>query len=160
MKPLLEFAEKISKGIPSQYHVDLENRLAVAWGERRRNRFNGKPRPRAENLSASRENRARIFYLHVQDQNYLLFLPFILAYSPRACVDLKFTELEEFWKYKRDNIQMDVGPKTKKLINTMAIKRGFNQNPNYLKFMRTPRLHGSYQSLQPIASNILLFRRY
>lgn len=32
MKPLLELAEQISYGIPSHYHVDLENRLAIAWG--------------------------------------------------------------------------------------------------------------------------------
>jgi hypothetical protein len=135
MKTLIELAEEISHGIPSHYHVELENRLAIAWGERKRNRFNGKSRSRAEYLSASRDNRARIFYLRAQDENYLLFLPFILAYSPRACVDFKITEFLEFRNYGSDKVQMDAGAETKKLINTMATRRGFNHNLHYLRFM-------------------------
>ena len=137
MKPLLELAEEISYGIPSHYHVELESRLAIAWGERKRNRFSGTPRSRAEILLASRKNRARIFYLHAQDENFLLFLPFVLAYSPRACVDFKSTGFAEFRKFGRDKIQVDAGTETKKLIITMAIRRGFNQNLNYLRFIRT-----------------------
>lgn len=137
MKPLLALAEKIRHGIPSHYHVDLENRLAIAWGERKRNRFNGKSRSRAENLLVSRQNRARILYLHVQDENCLLFLPFILAHSPRACVDIKSTELAELRKYGRDQVQIDASTETKELISSMAIRRGFNENLNYLRFMMT-----------------------
>jgi hypothetical protein len=88
-------------------------------------------------LLASRENRARVFYLRAQDENCLLFLPFILAYSPRACVDFNLTEFAEFRKHGRDKVQVDAGTETKKLIETTAIRRGFKQNLNYLRFMGT-----------------------
>lgn len=136
MKPLLRFVEEIRHGIPSHYHVDLENRLAIAWGERKRKRFNIKPRSRGENLLASRENRARIIYLQAQDEDCLLFLAFILAYSPRSCVDFKTTEFVEFRDYALNNIQQKASPETEKLLKTMAIRKGFNQNLHYLNFMQ------------------------
>ena len=137
MKPLLRLVEEIRHGIPSHYHVDLENRLAIAWGERKRKRFNIKPRSRGDLLLATRENRARIIYLQAQDEDCLLFLAFILAYSPRSCVDFKTTEFVEFRDYALDNIRQKASPETEKLLKTMAIRRGFNQNLHYLNYMQT-----------------------
>jgi hypothetical protein len=135
MKHLPELAEEICYGIPSHYHVELKNRLAIAWGDRKHNQFNGKPRSRAEDLLASRENCARIFYLRAQDADCLLFLPFILAYSPRAYVDFKITNFAEFRKYEWDKIQAEAGTEIKQLIKSMAFRNGFNQNLHYLRFM-------------------------
>ncbi|KFY69058.1 hypothetical protein V496_00569 [Pseudogymnoascus sp. VKM F-4515 (FW-2607)] len=154
MKPLLRLVEEIRHGIPSHYHVDLENRLAIAWGERKRKRFDIKPRSRGENLVATRENRARIIYLQAQDEDCLLFLAFILAYSPRSCVDFKTTEFVEFHDYALDNIQQRASPETEKLLKTMAIRRGFNQNLHYLNYMQTMFPEG-FRELEPICETLV-----
>lgn len=65
MKPLLDLAKEIRDGIPSSYHVKLENRLAIAWGEQTSKRLCDQARSRAENLSTNRENCARTIYLQV-----------------------------------------------------------------------------------------------
>lgn len=100
---------------------------------------------------ASRENRARIFYLKAQDQNCFLFLPFVLAYSLRACVDLKSTEFAEFQRYGRNKIQVDASTETKKLIEAMAIRKGVDKNLNYLSFMRAVFTEGSLKPLGVLA---------
>jgi hypothetical protein len=130
---VLAFATKISDGIPSAYHDRLETRLALAWTEQKRQVREQQRRPKSENTAIHRDNRARAFYLQVQDQNYLAFLPFVLAYSPRACIDLKPAELAQL-KYGRDVVQANT--ETKELIEGIASRNGFSQNPNYLKFMR------------------------
>ena len=66
-----------------------------------------------------------------------MFLPFILAYSPRACVDLKITELAKLREYGQEQVQVDGSTKTKELIEGMAMRRGFSQNLSYLKFVST-----------------------
>ncbi|KAF4627054.1 hypothetical protein G7Y89_g11104 [Cudoniella acicularis] len=133
MQRLLHLATEISDGIPSSYHNKLEERLAVAWGERRKR--NRQP-SRAETEKSTRENRARDFYLRVQDMDCLLFLPFVLAYSPRACADIKITEIAGLKNYRRDKVHVDTSGKTKGLIESIAITRGFAKNITYLAFIK------------------------
>lgn len=126
-------AKEISGGIPSHYHVDLENRLGIAFGERKRHTSRGTRRSRGEHLAASRENHARKVYLQVLDRNYHLFLPFILAISPRGSVDLK---IEELFQHDWDHVQIDDSTKTKELIESIAVKRTFSHNLIYIRFMK------------------------
>jgi hypothetical protein len=130
---VLAIAKVISDSIPSIYHDSLETRLTLVWKEQRRQEFRGQRQPKSKNTETTRNNRARAYYLKVQDKNYLAFLPFVLAYSSKACVDLKRAELTQL-KYGRDVVQANT--ETKELIEGIASRNGFSQNPNYLKFMK------------------------
>ncbi|KAH8674388.1 hypothetical protein BGZ60DRAFT_513784 [Tricladium varicosporioides] len=133
IRRLQKLTTEISDGIPSAYHKDLEDRLAIVWGERKRHRSRDKPQPKAKTESDYRKNRARTLYLKVQDKNAFFFLPFVLAYSPRACADIKIIQVDQLLNYGRDQVYVD---KTKELIEGMAIRRGFSTNPIYLAFMK------------------------
>jgi hypothetical protein len=132
MNSLSRIIQDIRGGIPSSYHSDLENRLALAWGERQFNRSRTKL-PKAQYKRTYRNNRARMIYLKVQDTAALLLLPFVLKHSPRACADVK--SLEGLQDYARDYERNQIGNETVKLIEGMAMERGFNNNAHYLKFM-------------------------
>jgi hypothetical protein len=137
-------AKAISAGIPSHYHVNLENQLALAWGVQKRLPRQSTRRPRAENISATRDNYARWVYMQIQEHNVHLFLPFILAKSPRSCQGLKIKEILELdWSH----VQTDNSAETKRLIEGIALRQSCSQNTSYIRFMMLMFPLGSLISL-------------
>jgi hypothetical protein len=115
----------------------LEDRLVIIWGEIVKRKTAGQSRRRpAEYLKASREKHARRCYLHVQDSNYLLLLPFVLTHSIRACADYKVMDLPQIavqTSLEEGHFRLNVEVKT--LLEDIALRRGFCRNSKYLKFM-------------------------
>lgn len=146
MVQMQDLVKEIRYGIPPCYHMILEDRLAIAWGDQKRHRFNGTAKSKAQILSTARITRARSYYLRAQDEDCLLFLPFVLAYSPRGCADFKITEFAELQKHKRGKIQAEAGPEIKKLLENIAFRKGFCQNRHYLRFIGVMFPAGSLKS--------------
>jgi hypothetical protein len=120
--------------IPSYRQKDLEDRLVIAFKEPGRQPRAEVPREQKQILANSRENKARKVYLQVLDEDGHVFLPFILAISPRACVSF---DLDRYFRYHEDRrcgLQLSV--ETKGLLEGIARRRGFIQNPHYKKLVQ------------------------
>jgi hypothetical protein len=75
-----------------------------------------------------------------------VFLPFILAILPRACASFN---LNKFFQYYKDcRYRLDLIIETKELLERIARRRGFIQNPYYRKLIESIFPEGLYEIVQ------------
>jgi hypothetical protein len=129
--------------IPIYLHATLENRLVIAFKELVRQRRAEVPRKKKQILANNRENKAHKVYLRVLDEDCHVFLPFILAISPRACVT--FNHDDFFLHHKDRRSRLDLSTETKELLEGIARRRGFAQNPQYRKWIESISPKGPYE---------------
>ena len=147
-KKIITVCEELNKHgiIPSHRHTELEARLAIAFSSAGR-------RPRAQIalerkqiLANTRKNKARKTYLTVLDRDPHIFLPFILAISPRGC---SFDVEPVLLNIKaRSPVQLNI--EVKALLDDVAKTGEFIQNPHYDKLLKAcfPQGHINYRYSQ------------
>jgi hypothetical protein len=114
--------------IPKRYHGDLERGCVILWG---------KPKSTAgtearEIKVVSRERRAQKIYSEVQEENFHVLLPFMLAVSPRACEG--FNKMREM-STEFSTFRLNLGTESKDLLNRIATKNDFHSNPAYISLI-------------------------
>lgn len=90
-----DIAEDLNRcqSIPTNYELILEERLFLLCKPPERLKREKTPRPKSEYNSHARQKRARDIYLEVLANSPLTFLPFLLAVSPRTCLNWKAGEV-------------------------------------------------------------------
>ncbi|KAI0571624.1 hypothetical protein Alg215_10286 [Pyrenophora tritici-repentis] len=122
--------------IPSRYHKDLEDRLAVAFKPQTPHLRQARdPRQPLGGTSRSRETRirhkrkkAQIVYQYVSENAPHTFLPFILSTSPNACESF---DPYRFCQSRKAEREVLLDNNVIRLFASIAEKHGFTQNPEY-----------------------------
>ncbi len=129
--------------IPIYLQRELEVRLVIAFQKQGRQPRAKVPREKKQILANTRENKAHKVYLEVLDKDCHLFLPFLLATSPRACISF---DLEDFFqKHKGRRCRLDLSIESKQLLQGIAGRRGFDQNHYYKKLIESIFPEGPYE---------------
>jgi hypothetical protein len=133
------------RSIPIYQQAELEVRLVIAFKEPERQPRAVVPRERKQILANTRENKAHKVYLQVLDEDCHVFLPFILATSPRACVSFDLGGFSQ--QHKDHRFRLDLSIETKELLEGIARRQGFIQNPYFKKLIKSIFLEGLYEIL-------------
>lgn len=151
--------EQISKDlgrhreIPSRYHKDLEDRLAVAFKPQTPHLRQARgPRQPLRGTSRSRETRTRhkrkkaqIVYQYVSENAPHIFLPFILSTSPNACESF---DPYHFCQSRKAEREVLLNNSVIRLFGSIAERHEFTQSPEYqnlvTKISPNTSLKGSY----------------
>lgn len=121
--------------IPSRCITDLQNRLAIAFKDPKRQKRGEQARPKSQILANTRQNHAYRVYINVLDRHCHMFLPFILGVSPRSCARVDLNNFFEFTKSTECTIA-GLGLEAKATLEEIARSEGFIESLSFKKLIQ------------------------
>ena len=118
------------KTIPAEYHLDLEERLGLAFQEFGRRQTQSGDRKTI--LVRHRQKKAAKVYSTIFDRRPNTFLPFLLAISPRACRTFNaFNYCEQY----NELAKIAFSDAARQILEHLARKRHIYEKPRYKEFL-------------------------
>lgn len=115
-----------SREIPATYREALEIRLAIAFGSFKRRPRQRIPRTPKEKRHHYQQKKAQKIYLDVLEMDSYIFIPFILAISPRAC------ETFDILGFRRQHKNLErIHITNKHFLDEIAVAVGIDQVTDY-----------------------------
>lgn len=112
--------------IPAFYREILEERLIITFkplGVQKRGKT---PRSKEEYRVKYKEKKAQKVYLEILEDYPHIFIPFILAITPKGCERFNVTEFRQNHGLTE---KIDLGDHVRATLESIARKRMFSQNP-------------------------------
>jgi len=121
--------------IPSLHLSTLESGLILAFTDFKRLPRAEIRRGRKEVVAHSRQGKAGKIYLQVLDEDSHIFLPFILAISPRRS---RTFDLKGFFLHHRDSgCKLQLSNEAGRQLEEIARRQEFTQSTHYKKLMKS-----------------------
>src|SRR5262245_31207000 len=126
--------EKVSKdlrrrnAIPSKYWTILEERMVITCKPYTRQPRRAQPRTRPEIRLQYTQKKAQQVYLEVLNDAPRAFLPFLLAFPPKACESF---DPFEFCENHKNQQCISLNSLTESKIEEIGIKNGISQSPKF-----------------------------
>lgn len=128
----LEISEQL--GIPARLLDTLEKQLIIiCTSYPRQSRSDTSRRARRDVRLYYKQKRAQKVYVDILEKAPQMFLPFILAVTPKTCE--KFTAIN-FYQMHTDSKRIELRRDTKPIFEDIAKKNSLNESPHYKKLIK------------------------
>ncbi|KAF2185279.1 hypothetical protein K469DRAFT_665560 [Zopfia rhizophila CBS 207.26] len=135
--------------IPANHRTTLEERLAIACKPLTRQPREKVPRARRDVRSYHKRKKAQSVYLGVLDEAPHVFLPFILAISPKAC---ECFDSSDFCQDHKKQNRIPLSSEAKSILEEIAEKHEISQSPHYKRLIELLFPKVSLQPPKPITT--------
>lgn len=129
--------------IPLSYRTALEERLVILCKPLNRQPRRKVPRAIRDNRLHHNQKKAQNVYLQILEEAPGVFLPFLIAISPRACEEL---DLSTFLQNYKEQEQIQLRNDAEEIFEKTANTHGINESSHYKKLIRLLFPKGSYNN--------------
>ena len=135
--------------IPTIYQTTLEDRLVIACRPLGRLQRRTVARPQKEIKLLSKQRHATRVYLNILDMDPHVFLPFIIAVSPKACESFNLSDFHQRHS-KRDRLRLHLKNETRLVLEGMAQREEIISQSTHFKRLIELLFQPSFHTPKPI----------